>query len=225
MALRLHSTQASVACRAVLLVAAQLDVPLEVVPVDLRAGEQLTPQFLAMNPQHCVPTLQEGDFILWESRAICTYLASKQQSALYPPDLRQRATIDRLLDFDLGTLHYIFAKTYRSVIEGKQEAPHAEDLKKLDEALELLEKFLSNSTFVAGKQLSVADCCLVATVSTCEAVNHNMKKFVKVAAWLEKCKQTLKGYEKYNTPGLDMIKTFSEMQKKSRKNKTATSSQ
>ncbi|KAF2353738.1 Glutathione S-transferase C-terminal [Trinorchestia longiramus] len=213
--LKLYSTTASVACRAVLLVGAELGVPLEVVPVDLRMGDHLKPEFLEMNPQHCVPTLKEGEFVLWESRSICRYLASKQSSTLYPADLQQRARVDMILDFDIGTLHSVFSRSYRNVIEGKQKVPHEEDLKKLDDALSLLEKFLTTSSFVAGKQLTIADCCLVATVSTCQVVQHNITKFEKVTAWLEKCKKTLKGYEEHNEPGLNLIAKFAEMQKKS----------
>ena len=45
--------------------------------VDLFAGEQKKPDFVAINPAHCIPTLKDGDFVVWESRAIMQYLMNK----------------------------------------------------------------------------------------------------------------------------------------------------
>ena len=53
------------------------DVPIDRKFVDLMQGEQLTPAYLAMNPQHCVPTIRDGKLIIWESRAIMQYIFNK----------------------------------------------------------------------------------------------------------------------------------------------------
>ena len=46
----------------------------------------MEPEFLAINPAHCIPTIKDGDFALWESRAIMQYAANKfaADSTLYP---------------------------------------------------------------------------------------------------------------------------------------------
>ncbi|MBV1902969.1 MAG: glutathione S-transferase N-terminal domain-containing protein, partial [Marinosulfonomonas sp.] len=62
-------------------VALELGIDLEVIEVDLRAGGTKTDEFLAMNPNGKIPVLQDGDFVLWESRAINSYLASKKPQA------------------------------------------------------------------------------------------------------------------------------------------------
>lgn len=75
--------------------------------VNLFAKEQLNPDFVKINPQHCVPTLVDDGFVLWESRAIATYLAEAKKPVghpLYPADVQQRARINQRLNFDLGTL-------------------------------------------------------------------------------------------------------------------------
>ena len=56
-------------------VAHELGIALEIVEVDLRKGENRSEAFLALNANGKVPVLVDGDFVLWESRAINAYLA------------------------------------------------------------------------------------------------------------------------------------------------------
>lgn len=61
---------------------------------------------LQKNPLHTVPTLEDGDFYLFDSHAINSYLVSKygKTDSLYPKDLQKRAIVDQRLHFDSGIL-------------------------------------------------------------------------------------------------------------------------
>lgn len=63
--------------------------------------------YFKINPQHCVPTLVDGDFSMWESRAIGSYLVRTygKDDSLYPSDVKQKAVVDQRLFFDAGTLY------------------------------------------------------------------------------------------------------------------------
>lgn len=81
----------SLRCQAV---ANQLGIELELIPLDLGSGAQNSPEFLALNPNHKIPTLVDGDFSLWESGAIMAYLAEKKPgNALTPADPQGRAKV------------------------------------------------------------------------------------------------------------------------------------
>lgn len=76
--------------------------------MNLWSKEQLKEDFLKINPQHCVPTLDDDGFILWESRAIAIYLTEKthpEGHSLYPKDVKRRALINQRLQFDASTLY------------------------------------------------------------------------------------------------------------------------
>lgn len=66
MPLELYYAPFSSPSRAVMLTAKALKLDLELKEVNFMNGEHMEPDFLAMNPQHCVPTLVDGDFVLWE---------------------------------------------------------------------------------------------------------------------------------------------------------------
>src|SRR5262245_10204350 len=59
------------------LVLEELGLAYEYVTVDLMTGAQKKPEYLALNPNGRVPTLVDGEFVLWESHAIGEYLAEK----------------------------------------------------------------------------------------------------------------------------------------------------
>ncbi len=78
----------------------ELGLPFERIDVGGAFGRTDTAEYRAMNPTGLVPTLQEGDFSLWESNAILRYLAQAHASgsALWPEDAHARANIDRWMD-------------------------------------------------------------------------------------------------------------------------------
>lgn len=75
--------------------------------ISFSAGDLHKPEFIRLNPRHRVPVIVDGDFVLYESVAIMEYLEDRYPHAprLFPEDVRQRATVRRLLmeiDWYLG---------------------------------------------------------------------------------------------------------------------------
>ncbi|RXG71227.1 putative maleylacetoacetate isomerase, partial [Armadillidium vulgare] len=182
-------------CRSVMLIAKALGVKLKKKYLDLLMKEQLSPKFIAINPQHCIPTLVDGDFKLWESRAICTYLIGKYGKGrfLVPkrPQILRVAEIDRLLYFDMGTLYKRF----------EDYVPDPEKLKSLHEALRYLEGFLKGHDFAVGNKLTVADYVLISSVETFIESGINISKYPSIRKWVYRCRTQMKGYERENAKG------------------------
>ncbi|RXG60271.1 Glutathione S-transferase 1-1, partial [Armadillidium vulgare] len=150
-------------------------------------GEHLTPELLAINPQHCIPTLVDGDLKLWESRAICTYLVSKygKDDSLYPNNPDKRVLIDRLLYFDMG-----------------REAPDLAALESTHEGLKWFnDYYLDGHDFCVGNSLTVADFSLIATVTTIIESGIDMSKYPNITEWVKRCESAMPGYESENGEG------------------------
>ena len=80
------------------LAAAQLGVPLTIVPVDILRGGSRTPEFLRMNPNGRTPVIDDDGFVLAESNAILAYLANGTR--LLPDDRRRWALVFQWLFFE-----------------------------------------------------------------------------------------------------------------------------
>ncbi|CAG2118814.1 unnamed protein product [Medioppia subpectinata] len=106
MSIDLYYNKFSGPSRAALMTVRQLNIDINLKQLDLSAGEHMTPEYLAINPNHKVPTLVDGEFVLWESRAIMQYLCNRYapDSTLYPKDPKKRALVDRSLNFDFSFL-------------------------------------------------------------------------------------------------------------------------
>uniref|UniRef100_A0A182M593 glutathione transferase n=1 Tax=Anopheles culicifacies TaxID=139723 RepID=A0A182M593_9DIPT len=193
----------SAPCQSVRLVAKALGLHLNLKELDLLNGEHLKPEFLKINPQHTIPTLVDNDFVLWESRAILTYLCEKygKNDGLYPKDPKKRALVNQRLFFDMGTLYQRFSQAFYPVMmEGKEL--NADNVVKLDEALEFLEIFLDKTAFAAGDKLTVADMTLLATITTIDVTaGHDLSKYQNIQRWYAQLKESVAGYEEICVEG------------------------
>jgi GST-like protein len=82
----------------------ELGVPYEVHPVNLQAEEQLRPEFLALNPNHKIPVLEDGELVVWESGAILLHLgeAHDPNGMILPKERRLRLAAIQYAFFQTG---------------------------------------------------------------------------------------------------------------------------
>ncbi|XP_015436974.1 PREDICTED: glutathione S-transferase 1-1-like [Dufourea novaeangliae] len=206
----------SAPCHAVALTAAAVGVSLNAKPVDLRNGEQMKPEFLKMNPQHTVPTINDNGFILWESRPIMAYLVEQygKNDSLYPKDPKKRAMVNLRLFFDACTLYKAFGDCYYPTIFAKAPMDQTK-YEAVNTALSLLDKFLETDEYVAGKNMTIADLTLTVTVSVIEVVDHDFSEFKNISRWFAKMKVAAPKYEECNNVGLKAFKAaVDELKKK-----------
>lgn len=187
----LYGTKKSVPVRAVLLTLKALDLDFEFREVNIFAKEQMQPEFLEKNPQHTVPTLEDGEHIIVDSHAITCYLVRKygKDDTLYPEDFYARAVVDHRLYYEAATLFATCLKQITGPLfqQNVVDIPK-EKFEQIHNAYTLLETFLSKSAYMAGGNLTIADFSIVSTVSllnvTFVAIDAN--KWPKLAEWLKR---------------------------------------
>ncbi len=126
-------------------------------------GRTQTPEYLAMNPNAVVPTLVEDEFVLWESNAILRYLAAGHAAGtpLWPDALRERANIDRWMDWQHTVLGPPMTVVFWGLVRtpaDKQDWPAIRAAaEKLDRIYGILERQVERHDYVAGPALTPAD--------------------------------------------------------------------
>nr|APX61032.1 putative glutathione S-transferase epsilon class member 4 [Leptinotarsa decemlineata] len=179
--------------RAVVLVAKQLEVELELIEVNLSKREQYKPEFLKMNPLHTIPVLDDDGFIVTDSHAIMSYLVLKygNGSSLYPEDVKKRCLVDQRLYFESGTFFANHFKVCIPVLYKGETIVPSEGLKFMIEAYDVLEEYFQNSNYVAGDDLTIADFSIWTTITNSSVylpVDEN--KYTNISAWLKRMEAT-----------------------------------
>jgi glutathione S-transferase len=140
----------------------ELGLPYERIDAGGAFGRTNTPEYRAMNPTGLVPTLQDGDFSLWESNAIlrCICDAHAPGTTLWPQSPKARANIDRWMEFHHTLVRpqgVIFFGLVRSAPEQRDMAAIAEAAKEAARYWTILDSALAHHAYLAGDALSLAD--------------------------------------------------------------------
>ena len=127
------------------------------------AGEfGFTEDYLSLNPNRVVPTIDDDGFILWESNACLRYLAEKYgRGTLWPEDPHVRADADRWMDWQTAAfwpaLRPVFHQLIRMAPEQQNREVIDQGIKASGEISAVLDAVLANRPFVAGDQFTMGD--------------------------------------------------------------------
>jgi glutathione S-transferase len=177
----------SVNVKKALWAAEELGLKYERIDAGMQFGVTKTPEYLKMNPNSLVPTIEDDGFVLWESHAIVRYLAAKHgMGTLCPADLRARADAERWMDWA-----FTFQNAMRAVFWNLiRTAPEKRDMKAVEEGraqsaklLEVLERNLETKPYVAGKTFTMGDIPIGCEVQRWMRVPIERPAFPQVQAW------------------------------------------
>ncbi|MCA6121654.1 glutathione S-transferase [Bradyrhizobium sp. WSM 1704] len=153
----------SVNVQKVLWCLAELDLAYQRIDAGMQFGKNDQPEYLAMNPNGRIPTLVEGDYVLWESNSVMRYLcmAHGQNSPIYPQAPKARAAVDRWLDWTLSTLQPVDRPVFWGLV---RTPPEDRDMIQIQKDVDaegvvwrVVEAQLASRRFVEGDQFTIAD--------------------------------------------------------------------
>jgi len=150
--------------------------------------------YAELNPNRLVPTLEDGDLVLWESNVIVRYLSAKYGlGTLCPEDPSQRALSDQWMDWQQTSIHpnvtYIFWGVVRNSPDHKDPKRVAAALKTLDGVWKLLDRHLADRRFVAGDSLTMGDIPIGCAAWRWFNLEIDRPEVPNVTAWHERLKQ------------------------------------
>jgi GST-like protein len=168
----------------------ELELPYTVVPVNIGAGEQFRPEFLAITPNHRIPAIVDPDgpggqrLTLFESGAILIYLAEKT-GKLLPADPAGRYRALEWLMFQMGGVGPMFGQYGHFHTYAPEQIPYAKDryAKEVARLHRVLDTRLSAAPFLAGDDYSIADIATFPWVRNPERRNIDLAAYPNVKRW------------------------------------------
>lgn len=151
----------SINVQKVLWCADEIGIEYERIDAGMEYGVVDTEAYLAINPGGKVPTIRDGDDILWESAAIVRYLAARYgDSEIYPESPMQRGHADQWADWNAWWIHPPLTTAFWGLVRSPEKfTPEQVEQAKtqLADSWQMLEKTLERQPFVAGDRLSYGD--------------------------------------------------------------------
>lgn len=191
--LKIYGVPISVHTRKVIVAARLKGLPFDLIPVVPVMPDQLPPNWRKLSPTGLVPALQDGDFALADSSAICAYLERKWPTpSLHPSDAQRCGHALWLEQYASGTL---FRDVVRPLFHEAFVHPKVRGIA-TDQAVvgDVLNRILpevfgyldsvSGGSFLAGDALSVADLAVMSNLTTMQYVGFELdrQRFARLAA-------------------------------------------
>jgi len=178
----------------------------EIIPVNIGAGDQFKPDFLAISPNNRMPAIVDHEpadggkpLSVFESGAILLYLADKTGKFI-PKDLRGRVEVLEWLFWQMGGLGPMAGQNHHFAIYAPEKLPYAIDryVNETNRLYGVLDKRLADRPFVAG-DYSIADMAAYPWIVPYKRQGQNLDDFPNLKRWFEEIKArpaTVKAYER-----------------------------
>ncbi len=154
-----------------------------------------TSEFRALNPNAKVPVIKDGPFALWESNAICRYLASRERRTdLLPAAAQDRARVEQWMDWQATELNtawrYAFMALVRNTPASPDPAAVAASTDSWNRHMAMLDAQLTaTGAYVAGAAFTLADVVVGLSTHRWFATPIERPDYPAVAAYYERLRQ------------------------------------
>jgi GST-like protein len=172
----------------------EVELPYEVHPINIAKGDQLKPEYLAINPNNKIPAIIDTEgpggkpLKLFESGAIMMYLAEKTGQFL-PQEMAQRYEVIQWLMFQMGGVGPMFGQAnYFHRLEEKVPFAIERYYKEAIRLYKVLEQTLGLRDYLAG-EYSIADIATYPWVGRHDGHNVKLEEFPNVKRWFDTISQ------------------------------------
>ena len=184
---------------------AELDYTIR--PINISAGDQFKPEFLAFSPNNRMPAIIDRDpadggepVTVFESGAILLYLAEKTGRFL-PADLRGRKTVTELLFWQMGGLGPMAGQNHHFGVYAPEKLPYAISryVNETNRLYGVMDRRLAEYPFLAGDDYSIADMAAYPWVVPWKRQQQNLDDFASLRRWFDSIRErpaTLRAYAK-----------------------------
>jgi glutathione S-transferase len=171
----------------------ELGLEFEHIPVDFHGDEVDSPAYRALNPNGRVPTLVDGDLVLWESMAINLYLARRYggASGLWPVDIEGEA---RTWQWSFWVMSEVESPLLTVLMHSRVLPQDKRDPDKVRRNLgilktpfSVLDQALAERDWLTGTQFGVADLNVAAVLAWCKPARIDLKPWPHLERWLSLC--------------------------------------
>jgi len=184
----------SVNVQKVMWCAAEIGIPVDRHDIGGAFGGNTTDDYLAKNPNGRVPTLIDGEFVLWESNAIVRYLSEAYGKApWFPESAQERGLCNQWMDWYLTTLHapmtVIFWQLIRTIPEHRDHAAIDAAVVEANVAWAILDKHLEHNAFVLGENLTMGDVPLGCAVNRWHTLDVERPNLPRLEAYYQRLQE------------------------------------
>lgn len=154
-----------------LLMLEELGVPYEIVPIDFKGGQHKSAEYKKIHPHGQLPAFQDGALTMFESGAICAYLADKfpDKKMAPPPGTVERGMYEQWMYYSVAAL------------EG-----NARERDKIKECFQVLDRVVSGREFIVGGNMTAADVMIGSAVVWLDAQHHMLREFPSLDAYAKR---------------------------------------